>query len=309
MTSRDLENNIFLKSLARLLRPILRYCLRHNIKHSDLANVLRQELVSLAMEELQASGEKWNVSRLSVMTGLHRREIDRLAINKDHLPRRTHLLNRLVGLWQSDERFSFKNGKPRPLAEQGEGASFRDLIDQVSRELNPATVLFELERSGLVKRENGKVTLKSEAFIPQGDAEQVLQLVSTDVNTLISAAEDNLSGDPKRSHLHLTTHFDNVDPKDVSVVKGWIINQGFQFHDKVRKYLARFDRDSKPGAKFQPKSKRISGKQGRVREDQGGEGLGYEDKQQEGRHTFSITTFSFDAEFNKLSRDGKEEHE
>lgn len=304
MSSGDLEDNVFLKSLARLLRPILRYCLRHNIKHSDLANVLRQELVSLAMEELQAAGEKWNVSRLSVMTGLHRREIERLAIKKDHLPRRTHLLNRLLGLWQSDERFSFKNGKPRPLVEQGEGASFRELIDQVSRELNPATVLFELERSGLVKRENGKVILKSEAFVPQGDAEQVLQLVSTDVNTLISAAEDNLSGDPKRSHLHLTTHFDNIDPEEVPVVKGWIIEQGFQFHDKVRKYLARFDRDSNGGAKSQPKSKRGSAKQTHGLEDRKAA-----DKLQEGRHTFSITTFSFDAEFNNLSRDGKEDHD
>lgn len=299
MSSSEPEENLFLKSLARLLRPILRYCLRHNIKHSDLSNILRQELVSLAMDELNTAGEKWNVSRLSVMTGLHRREIERLAIKKDHLPRRTHLLNRLLGLWQSDEQFSFRNGKPRALLEQGEGASFRELVNQVSRELNPGTVLFELERSGLVRREKGKIILRREAFIPQGDVEQVFQIVSSDVNTLINAAEDNLSGDREKAHLHLTTHFDNIDPQEVPEVKKWIIQEGFKFHERVRKFLARFDRDSvgniKPQSRDRSKINNISGQS---------QGSRIADADQDGRHAFSITTFSFDSEFNKLGGQG-----
>jgi hypothetical protein len=238
------------------------------LKHAEISEVLRRELVSLAIEELEDKNERWNTSRLSVMTGLHRREIERIVVKSDLVPKRVHFLNRLIGRWQSDPRFSTTRGAARVLPESGDEASFRALVAEVSLELNPATVLFELERSGLVLRKGGKVALQRKAFIPHANTEQIFQLVGNDIDALLQAAEENLEGDAERAHLHLTTSFDNIDPDEAGRVKQWVIAEGFRFHERVRKFLARYDRDT-----------------GRAKR-------GIEDDTK--RHEFSITTFSFD---------------
>jgi hypothetical protein len=270
------EDNVFLASLARLLRPVLQFTLRHHLKHAEIAEVLRRELVSLAIEELEAKGERWNTSRLSVMTGLHRSEVERIVVKTDLVPKRVHFLNRLIGRWQSDPRFCTARGAAKVLPESGEEGSFRALVSEVSLELNPSTVLFELERSGLVVRKGGKVSLQRKAFIPHANTEQVFQLVGNDIGALLQAAEENLEGDAERAHLHLTTSFDNIDPEEAGRIKRWVIAEGFRFHERVRKFLARYDRDT-GGAESNTDEERK-------------------------RHEFSITTFSFDTSKDQRER-------
>lgn len=86
------------------------------------------------------------------MTGIHRKDVDRLILGERKVDPATDVFTRVFGQWQNDKRFS-KNGRPKALDLGGEAVYFAKLVQSVSKEHNPYTVLFELERLGFIKRQ------------------------------------------------------------------------------------------------------------------------------------------------------------
>ena len=63
--------------LNGLLAPLARYCIRGSVPFSQLSESLKDILVRLACEEIERAGEKITTSRISVITGITRREVKR----------------------------------------------------------------------------------------------------------------------------------------------------------------------------------------------------------------------------------------
>jgi len=132
--------------LRTLLRPAIRYCLRTAVGYQLLNEALKLEFLSTAEAATREAGEKVTISRLSVMTGLHRREVKRVTEAEERPEASPGFIRRLLGQWQHDPQFTTKQGKPRVLDYE---SAFRQLLATVSLDLNPAAVLSELERLGL----------------------------------------------------------------------------------------------------------------------------------------------------------------
>lgn len=105
MGGRD-KKEFFLKSLSVLLRPLVSFAVRHSIKIQDCLEALKEEYIRQATADLSRRGEPVSVSKLSVMTGLHRRDVDRLK--EQSAPRKfgSDLLSKIIGQWQYDKRYS-----------------------------------------------------------------------------------------------------------------------------------------------------------------------------------------------------------
>ena len=227
--------------LVPVLRPIVRFCLRHSFYLQDIIEILKRLLLEEASLLLQAQNQTVNVSRISALTGVHRKDIPRLQSVSEPLEGK-NIVSRLLGQWQYDRRFSLETGKAHVLKLDNSSNSFKDLVASVSSDLNSGTLLFELERLGLVRKRGSVVKLLKGHHAIQGNAKDALALLSSDINDILNSVETNLSA-KKSIHLHGRTEFDNIDPKAVPKIRLWLIKEGREFHQKAREFLAKYDRD------------------------------------------------------------------
>lgn len=119
----------------------------------------------------------------------------------------------------------------------------------VSRELNPATVLYELERSGTIRITPRGAALVSQVFLFKEDPGAALKQLGDDADDLVMAVEENLFGEQDTLHLHIRTEYDNLLRDKLPSLKEWILKQGSLFHRKVREYVSKHDLDLNPALK------------------------------------------------------------
>ena len=62
----------------QLLRPLVKILLRNNVPHQTLAEWAKQAYVDVADSEFGIAGKKQTVSRIAILTGLTRKEVQRL---------------------------------------------------------------------------------------------------------------------------------------------------------------------------------------------------------------------------------------
>ena len=236
-----------LECLRLLLRPAARYCINNSMTLQDIFLVAKEVLVDVADDEMRKQNKKVNISRLSVMTGVHRRDVMKIFNDGERLDESISLVSRVISQWENDRRFKGKNGRPKVLSLKGDRSQFRKLVSTVSQDLNPGTVLFELERSGMVEKTDKGLKLKSVAHVQKG-ADEGFELLARDNEDLVLSVVENVEDQPKPLNLHARTEFTNLYVDDVPTVRKWLLKEGTAFHKKVRNYLAKYDKDINPKA-------------------------------------------------------------
>lgn len=239
------DNSEATKALQLLLIPVMRFCLRHRIGLMEIVAAVKRALVATAREEILKESPKVNASRLSVVTGIHRNEIPRLlGTDADNDSPAPSLAERVLGTWVSDRRFSDRNGGGLPLHYRGEQCEFHKLVRSVSKNINPATVLFELTRNGRVeKRGDYAIPVRSVSQFGEGFARGFV-LASRDVEVVVKAVEENVLQRDSAQHMHFHTYYDNIYAKDLPVLRQWLIEKGREFHRELRSHLSSFDKDT-----------------------------------------------------------------
>lgn len=232
-----------LKHLAYILRPVIAFILRHGVKLDEFLELAKRLLLEIAEEQLQKKPGPISENRLSLMTGLHRKDVARLRRKGAEQPKRVNAVLRIIGQWQQDKRFSTKSGGGRDLSFDGLESEFSALVASVSRELNPYSVLVELERIGAVKRKKKKIILTSKVYNPSADADQGFEMLGADSNDLIQAVEENLFLAKKVPNLHIKTEYDRIPSDKAAELRAWLLKEGSDFHEKMNNFLSKFDRD------------------------------------------------------------------
>lgn len=245
-----LSENILFDCLRFVLRPLVTFCLNHGLKIQDLLEAVKELYVSMAAERIESTGQRVTESRLAVMTGVHRRDVTRLRSGETKDLNSRDLTFKVVGQWQNDKRFLTKGGKPCVLECNDQNSGFYKLVRSVSRELNPSTVLFELERTGAITRSGRGVTLVTDAFVPRGDIKAAFSILASDSADLISAVEENVFHMPAVSNLHCRTEYDRVRAENALDIKLWLLKEGHALHERARAFISQFDQDIAPKAAY-----------------------------------------------------------
>ena len=234
------------ENVKRLLKPVVRFCLRYSLKIQEIIPLLKEVLLEVSREELRAEGTECNVSKLSIITGLQRREIKLIQDSPNGNEPVSNLLSKIIGTWQFGKDYYRKVGTGRPLTFEGTSSEFSRLVRSISQDLNPYTVLGELERTGRVERKNGKLHLNAEVYEVVGPEKitEAVHLVAADWDDLIAAAHSNVLQEEELPHLHLRTEFDNIDPESFPQIRAWLLDKGTTLHEEPRRYLSQFDRDA-----------------------------------------------------------------
>lgn len=255
----NLERKVLLTALRLVLKPIVQFCFHHSIKIQELVELAKAAFIDVARAELDRRGERSTDSRLSVMTGLHRRDVVRLSEDELKLDRPIDLITKVIGQWQQDTRFVTKDGVPRVLSAGSEDSEFTALVRSVSRELNPATLLRELERVGAVEWGRGRnLKLVVQAYTPKGDLQAGFRILSEDMSDLLAAAEENIVMGPEIPNLHSRTAYDRVRAEALPEIRRWLLKEGHLLHEKARAFISQYDQDINPSPSFRGRVSRVS---------------------------------------------------
>lgn len=236
-------------SLLRLLvLPAVRFCLRRSLGVYDLLEILKVTFVELAREQLLEERKRVSASRISVMTGVHRRDVRRLVETGKAASGPKNLLTRVLGFWEQSPQFTTKSGRPKVLTCTGEESEFEQLVRAVSSDVKPATVLSELVRVGIAKQEGERVKLVRavDSYAKATDPSKAFEILSRDMESLVTAVEQNVEGVYEVGNLHTRTEYDRVYPEDIPRIRRWLVKAGNSFHHSVRGYVSKSDEDLNP---------------------------------------------------------------
>jgi Family of unknown function (DUF6502) len=231
------------------LMPVVRFCLRRSYGYSEFSSLAKQIFYEIAEEEIRIKGQDVSVSRLSALTGLDRRDLTRFHKEGVFFARKENLLSRVIGQWEQDARFCKSPGRAKALTCEGVDSEFFTLVQVVSKDLNPYTVLGELERVQAIERKNDKVSLRAKVFVPREDLQDGLRILGLDARDLYNAVESNILQKSETKNLHIRTEYDNLDPAGIEKIRTWFLDKGAELHKEARNYLARFDKDLNPKIK------------------------------------------------------------
>jgi hypothetical protein len=185
-----------LREARVLMGPVVRWLLRHGVHYGAFAEMLKGSFVAIARDELGQGGAKVTDSAVSVLSGVHRKDVRNLGHSPERLPvpRCIPLASQVLELWRSDPRYRDADGNPRALARSGAVESFETLAREVSTDVHPRTLLDELLRLELVVLEEDLVVaVVRRTRLPAQGIEERAAVFSTNAADHIAAAVHNLT--------------------------------------------------------------------------------------------------------------------
>ncbi|GIX49229.1 MAG: hypothetical protein KatS3mg131_3440 [Candidatus Tectimicrobiota bacterium] len=240
-------------AVLRLLRPLVRLLLRHGMPYGAFADLAKRVFVEVALKDYAIPGRKPSISRVAILTGLSRKEVQRVL--RLPLPDDAQAIAqynraaRVLTAWARERDYVDAAGNPLPLPLEGEGPSFARLVRQFSGDVPPRAILDELLRVGAVRRDaQGRLHLLARAYVPQrGDVEKI-GILGTDAQELLSTLEHNLTCAPGEAWLQRKVAYDNLPVDVLPALRRLAAAQGQALLEELDRWLAARDRDTSPAA-------------------------------------------------------------
>src|SRR6185312_8868369 len=144
-------------TLPNLLLPVARLLVRGGIGIDELVRAAKRAYLRAAMQVVVRQDGRVNISRLSVVTGMTRKEIAALLGNSQESggaapkKRGQQRALRVLKGWMTDPRFRNSRGYPDKIGFRGSKKSFALLVKLYGGDVTPKAVLRELERMEIVE--------------------------------------------------------------------------------------------------------------------------------------------------------------
>lgn len=186
------------RAVERVLAALFRLLLKHGMSFTAFEKIAKRVYVDVALREFTIPGKKPSISRASILSGLTRKEVQRLVAEADAGAPRTladeneNRAVRVLGAWSRDADFVDEQGQPRVL-DLGDGeAGFAALVRRHSGDMPARAVLDELLRVGAVRRlAGGGLQPVQRAFLPRGATDKI-DLFGAEVADLMHTIDHNI---------------------------------------------------------------------------------------------------------------------
>jgi len=237
-----------IKMLDALFASTARILVAQGVAFPEFVERMKAHYIAAAQEIAAKESTKITDSRLSVMTGLQRRDIARL---RDFNPKegRTHNLSRLVALWQTETEYS-KEGRARALPRTGAAPSFEALAKLVNRDVHSRTMLDALSAAGTVKvAKDGTVKLLQSSFQPLAGSEDQIRYLASNVGDHVAAATENVLGlDPP--HFERAVHYTRLTKDQIAQLEQEFAQSAMEIFERVSQNAADMKRNSAGAHRF-----------------------------------------------------------
>src|SRR5246127_2053089 len=204
--------------LARLLRPLVRLCIRSGMTFPALTELLRELFVNVAEHDFALEGKEQTDSRVSLLTGIHRKEVARLrgaGAPVHETPATLSRTSAIIARWLAAPEFTAARGDPLPLPRTapGNAPSFEQLVASITKDVRPRAVLDEwLDRELVTINDDDEIVLMEAAFVPRGGDDLKWHYLGRNLHDHIAAAEKNVSSIAP-PFMERSVHYDRLSPR------------------------------------------------------------------------------------------------
>lgn len=191
------QSSKLLDTLVRVLVPLVRLMIAKGVTFQAASEVLKRAYVRSANEHF-VEADAVSGTKLSLLTGLNRKEIRRLTSgepDKERSPMASYA-TAVAAMWRTNRRWRDREGNPKVLPRHttGKTLSFDELVRSVTTDHRPAAVFEELTRLGFVKAEGSVVHLITAKFLSSTDPDDKLARPTENIEDHLAAAVANILG-------------------------------------------------------------------------------------------------------------------
>lgn len=235
---------LVLSAVAHILRPLIRLLLSQGITYTVFCDAVRTIYVKVADEEFKLPEKAQTDSRVSLLTGIHRREVNRLRnepVQEIALSQQASMSALLLATWNGDPDYVDGQGMPVPLprlASKGGAQSFESLVQSISKDFRPRVVLDEWLRQGIVRLDDDdNVHLMPEAFAQPREMDEKAFYFGQNIHDHLAATAHNLAGE-QPPFLERCVFYDKLSPDSVNELAGYSRTVGMKALQAVNKRAA-----------------------------------------------------------------------
>ena len=237
-------------AIRHLLRPLVRILLNHGVPYAKLAEIARWVYVEVADADFGLPGRKQTDSRVSVLTGLTRKEVARIRnLEKPEDIESAQSYNRaarVVSAWVREHPLEGTASGVRPLPLEGE-PSLAGLVRRHSGDMPVRSVVDELLRVGTIRiTEKGEVELLHRHYLPPQGERRKLVYLGDDVSDLIGTIGHNLEAKPGETFFQRKVFYDNIPVERMDEIRAVARQRGEATIDALVGDMAAHDRDVHP---------------------------------------------------------------
>lgn len=213
----------FVQALRLLLRPIARVVLSQGIPLAYLTELLKSLLVEEADRHFRIDHKPSTDSRISLLTGVHRKDVNRLRNEVTpvdaKLVSKVSLGGQLVAQWLGNPQYLNEAGQPKALPRyksDGGQTSFEALVTGVNSDIRSRVVLDEWMRLGVVHLDAEKrVCLNTQAFVSSKGFDEKAFYFGHNLHDHAAAAAHNLMGlDPP--FMERSVHYTGLSSETIA---------------------------------------------------------------------------------------------
>lgn len=236
-------------AILRMLRPLVRLLLRHGISYGTFADLAKWVYVDVADKEFNLPGKKQSTSRVSVLTGLSRKEVSRVQSietpDDASVIQQYNRAARVISGWLRDEQFTNSDGEAATLPLEGK-SSFAELVKAYSGDMPSRAILDELVRVKAVELMDDQVRLLTHAYVPLEGEQEKLNILGTDVALLINTIDHNIENTHEEPYFQRKVAYDNLPEEVIPQVRELSREKSQELLEEVNRLLVMHDRDSNP---------------------------------------------------------------
>lgn len=205
----------------------------------------------MATGEFGIAGRKQTKSRVSILTGLSRKEVLRVRrlppADDQGAQERYNRAARVIAGWVRDPRFLQETGRPMDLPFEGEFASFAKLVRIYSGDAPARAMLDELLRVGTIERTpDGAIRLLERAYIPRAGEIEKIGILGVDTADLIATIDHNILF-PDDVYFQRKVSYDNLPSGSIPEIRELAAIRAQELLESMDRTLSERDRDANPG--------------------------------------------------------------
>ena len=249
-----------LAAYSKLLRPLIRILLRYGVSYAEFSEVVKTGFVTVAAQEFRVPGKKMSKARIAIVTGLTRKEVQRLSSGdqEERFTLKTNLsrITRVLSGWHTDPDYTGPYGMPLEVRYDSDvpnDCTFVRLVQQYSGDMTPRAMLDELLRVGaVVETDQNWFKVVRREYVPEALAPDFLARLGRGVHDFVHTLEENmLKPSTHVGRFERTVRPDaGLDERNLAAFDSFIREKCQGLLEEIDNWLSKFDPpDPKKGDK------------------------------------------------------------
>lgn len=183
--------------IRMMLKPLATAVLKCGMTWREFADLSKSVFVESATNEFGIRGRPTNISRVSILTGISRKEVKRqrdILMNEETVNKgKTTDATRLLSAWHQDPDYQDNKSRPRVLKESGPAPSFESLCTKYGGDIPMTTMLKELlKTNAMEKTQDGELRPLLRYYQPAVRDEELLLLTASRIKDHLETLNNNV---------------------------------------------------------------------------------------------------------------------